>query len=706
MSRLLLLIGILATALPAPAQTHAERARTLTGDALASIVFARLQQRDDLRVDAARACEEAVRWDADAVLPRVLLVHLYDGFDRPAEAARVAAAVLTMDPKLPATARTLARLHEEQGRTAAADAVLEAAAAQPLDASDAAMVLRDLGRLRERLGNPLKAAEAYRRAVDMARSERRGEFAEAAARAWLAAGRPDEAKPLAEISGAPVLLADVLGRLEQLDRARAILDRHLKEQPRDLAAYELLGVIARKADGSAAALRRLQQAVDHDPDFVALRILYGEECLKAGDTQRAAGAFQRVIETHANVAAYRGLFAALGGQVSFGMIDDAVRRARVAKDAEKKRRRPPEGDPEPDPEKIPHAWAMEAALGRDPATSRRVVLAGLASIRGDRRDARLDTWRLFVRLAERGDFAAEAEAQFRSALQSLSPAGRLGAYVALVDILELQRKHNEAVEVCRRGMRELQDEEFFNYYIAMPLAKLGRGDEAIKAIDAATDKAQATNKIYMRSRRVSVLIALDRTDEAITEAQAMLKDFHTMPDLEVARATLATAYVAARKFDLADEQLRLVLDLDPKDAEAHNTLGYELADRGRSLPEAEALVRRAIELDRPEKVDSVDEWGENPMYQDSLGWVLFRRGRWAEARKWIEQSLSRRRGAADGIIWDHLGDVCVRLGDTAKAREAWTKAEAIYRADPTSLRNERGQEVRRKLERLQYRQQP
>ena len=148
----------------------------------------------------------------------------------------------------------------------------------------------------------------------------------------------------------------------------------------------------------------------------------------------------------------------------------------------------------------------------------------------------------------------------------------------------------------------------------------------------------------------------------------------------------------------------MVLDLeDADDAGACNDLGYHLADQGRNLDEAERLVRHALMLDRIERRKSGSPEPESAAYRDSLGWVLFRRGKLPEARAELEAALALPEGASDPVAWDHLGDVLFRSGDKAGAREKWAKARALYEADARlssqGRRDGRLDEVKRKLAR-------
>jgi tetratricopeptide (TPR) repeat protein len=111
-----------------------------------------------------------------------------------------------------------------------------------------------------------------------------------------------------------------------------------------------------------------------------------------------------------------------------------------------------------------------------------------------------------------------------------------------------------------------------------------------------------------------------------------------------------------------ERTLQDVLRIDPSFAPAGNDLGYTLADEGRDLDRAEALIRRAVAAEP-----------NNPMFLDSLGWVLYKRGRFAEARQPLEQALVARR-YDDPIVLDHLADTLYRLNLASEAAKLWQEA--------------------------------
>jgi tetratricopeptide (TPR) repeat protein len=106
---------------------------------------------------------------------------------------------------------------------------------------------------------------------------------------------------------------------------------------------------------------------------------------------------------------------------------------------------------------------------------------------------------------------------------------------------------------------------------------------------------------------------------------------------------------------------------------ALNNLAFTLAQGWESLGEAEALARRAIELD-----------GERAGTLDTLGFVLFRQGRALEARPLLERSAAL--DPDDDATLERLADVCLALGDRPAARRALAEALATRPASEARTR--------------------
>lgn len=120
-------------------------------------------------------------------------------------------------------------------------------------------------------------------------------------------------------------------------------------------------------------------------------------------------------------------------------------------------------------------------------------------------------------------------------------------------------------------------------------------------------------------------------------------------------------YERQKKYDLAEEEFKKALKVNPESAAALNYLGYMLADRNVRLPEALDLIKKAVALEP-----------NNGAYLDSLGWVYFRMNRLDEAVEQLRRALEH--GSRDPTVHDHLGDVYSGLNKWKDALAQWEMA--------------------------------
>jgi tetratricopeptide (TPR) repeat protein len=114
------------------------------------------------------------------------------------------------------------------------------------------------------------------------------------------------------------------------------------------------------------------------------------------------------------------------------------------------------------------------------------------------------------------------------------------------------------------------------------------------------------------------------------------------------------------RIDLAEADLRRVLEVSKEDARALNALGYLLTLHSDRLDEARQLLSRALELE-PEDASVID----------SMGWLQFRLGNLGDARTLLQKAYDK---ASDPEIAAHLGEVLWALGEKDQARAVWQTA--------------------------------
>jgi len=128
-------------------------------------------------------------------------------------------------------------------------------------------------------------------------------------------------------------------------------------------------------------------------------------------------------------------------------------------------------------------------------------------------------------------------------------------------------------------------------------------------------------------------------------------------------------YLAGRWFvDQHDAQRAIplfekVLELDPEFTPVLNRLGYSYAAMG-DIPRAEALMQRYVAV-----------MPSDPNPEDSYGDILFKAGRYQEAKEHFELALKKE--PTFGPSQHELGDVFAMLGNQAAAREAYEKSAKV-----------------------------
>jgi len=134
----------------------------------------------------------------------------------------------------------------------------------------------------------------------------------------------------------------------------------------------------------------------------------------------------------------------------------------------------------------------------------------------------------------------------------------------------------------------------------------------------------------------------------------------------------------------AEKDFRAALEINPEQPQVLNYLGYSLVEQGRNLDEALNMIERAVAASP-----------DSGYIVDSLGWVLYRLGRYEEAVDQMERAVELI--AVDPVVNDHLGDVYWAVGREREAEFQWRRALSFV--DPDDADSEADPDrMRRKLE--------
>jgi tetratricopeptide (TPR) repeat protein len=316
---------------------------------------------------------------------------------------------------------------------------------------------------------------------------------------------------------------------------------------------------------------------------------------------------------------------------------------------------------------------------------------------------------------ELGDIGA-AEVQFRGAL-ALVPDNENALY-NLAILLALTERSQESLVYFERLLAQGADYPEVHLNYGLQLVRQGWLEEAVaqaeQALELEPELAPALDLLAAARRGIEIggdagkLEAKARIEPltvggTLQLAQRYLERGEIDRATELYRAALQTApenvgaayglgygLLKAGRFDEAGEAFRRILEVNPQSAEGKNALAYIFAETGDSLQTAERLVQEALEL-AP---------GLSAYWNDTLGWVRYRAGKYEAALVALEEAA--RTLPPDDLAMKaendyHLAKVLRALGrdDEARAcarRSADRAGDEFWLPDLAALSRELGLE--------------
>ncbi len=129
------------------------------------------------------------------------------------------------------------------------------------------------------------------------------------------------------------------------------------------------------------------------------------------------------------------------------------------------------------------------------------------------------------------------------------------------------------------------------------------------------------------------------------------------------------AMIAGQKgsLEILEDSLLRILEIDPDNADALNSLGYTLADKTNRYDEAFDFIEKALSI-RP----------DDPAFIDSMGWVQYRLNNLDAAISYLRKALAL---FQNDEVAAHLGEVLWVSGQKTEALRIWEEALGV---DPFS----------------------
>lgn len=225
-------------------------------------------------------------------------------------------------------------------------------------------------------------------------------------------------------------------------------------------------------------------------------------------------------------------------------------------------------------------------------------------------------------------------------------------WTKLAHLYLIEDEYAKAIEACEKGMEKL--------------AETPRGLLLVYA------SATSLSEDYGQAREAyQKLLEMELPGASLTDdAQTMLQKAGGLPYEALIRVCGIFEMAGDGSFKTGDldrstREYEVVLALDPDNMMALNNFAYYLAIGGGDLDQAEELSRRTVE-DQP----------DNATYLDTLAWILYLKGRYAEALELQEKAMEYISPDAEssGEYWDHMGDIQYMNDQKDQALESWRKA--------------------------------
>lgn len=192
-----------------------------------------------------------------------------------------------------------------------------------------------------------------------------------------------------------------------------------------------------------------------------------------------------------------------------------------------------------------------------------------------------------------------------------------------------QNDYAEAVRVCEPALLYNPDELAFYYYLGISHYQTEQQEKALQVLQKGV--AQVTPE----------------------SNRSLVSDFYSMiGDLEHTAGRIEAAYAA---YDSA-------LVYNPDNIGVLNNYAYFLSLDGRDLDRAEEMSFRTVKAEP-----------KNDTYLDTYAWILFEKGRYAEARVYIDEAM-KNGGDSSATIVEHCGDIYYLLGEREEALRYWRQA--------------------------------
>lgn len=189
-------------------------------------------------------------------------------------------------------------------------------------------------------------------------------------------------------------------------------------------------------------------------------------------------------------------------------------------------------------------------------------------------------------------------------------------------------------------------------------------DSLFQKTNIAIKKFPEEPKYYMLNGMAAIQI--DSNKKAINTLTTVLnKEIVEEEDLPLLYSFLGDAYHNTDKHWLSDKYYELVIKYEPNNCLVKNNYSYYLALRNEKLEKAYNYSKYCIKKHRKQAT-----------FLDTHAWVLYKMGEYRKAKRYLKRA-ERNLEEENAEIYEHLGDVYIKLDKKEKALNYYNKANSI-----------------------------
>lgn len=192
--------------------------------------------------------------------------------------------------------------------------------------------------------------------------------------------------------------------------------------------------------------------------------------------------------------------------------------------------------------------------------------------------------------------------------------------------------YQEAIKICEPALEYSPETLEFYFYLGIAYYQADRKDDALE--------------VYKKG--------LTRINE--TSNKQIVSDFYSM---------IGDIYHEKKMKDEAYAAYDSSLIYNPDNIGALNNYAYYLSVERRDLDRAEEMSYRTVKAEP-----------NNSTYLDTYAWILFEKGKYAEAKIYMDDAM-KNGGTESDVLVEHCGDIYYMNGEKEEALKYWQKSKEM-----------------------------